>query len=88
MAIFTLFGFYESVVDLSFQLIANNWFSILINDEPVGFFRSTWGVWQGNPISPILFVLMMVFFERGACTLCSSKETIDSFRLEGIKFHI
>ncbi|XP_027122245.1 uncharacterized protein [Coffea arabica] len=38
------FGFQEPAVDLIFRLVANNWFSVLVNEEPAGFFKSTRGL--------------------------------------------
>lgn len=34
-------------------------FSILVNDDLVGFFSNTRRLGQGNPLSPLLFVTVM-----------------------------
>lgn len=40
------------------------WFSILINGVPVDFFSSTQGVLKGDPLLPVLFILMAEAFSR------------------------
>nr|XP_016437309.1 PREDICTED: uncharacterized protein LOC107763346 [Nicotiana tabacum] len=44
-------GFPEAFIGLIFDLIGNNWYSILINGQPNGFLKSSRGVKQGDPLS-------------------------------------
>ncbi|XP_060190628.1 uncharacterized protein LOC132619879 [Lycium barbarum] len=50
-------GFADMYVVMIWRLIANNWYSILINGQSIGFFHSTRRVKQGDPLSRALFIM-------------------------------
>ncbi|XP_060183615.1 uncharacterized protein LOC132613564 [Lycium barbarum] len=50
-------GFAEQCIDLVWRLIANNWYSVLINGQAYDSFHSSRGVKQGVPLSHTLFIL-------------------------------
>ncbi|XP_075080127.1 uncharacterized protein LOC142165483 [Nicotiana tabacum] len=58
-------GFTERFIGIVFGLVSNNWYSILINGQAHGFFKSSRGVKQGNPVSPTLFILAAEALSRG-----------------------
>lgn len=50
-------GFSEDFINIIYRLVADVWYSILINGSRHGFFHSTRGLKQGDPLSPSLFVI-------------------------------
>ncbi|XP_019245221.1 PREDICTED: uncharacterized protein LOC109225083 [Nicotiana attenuata] len=65
-------GLGERFIGLVFGIVSNNWYSILLNGQPHGFFRSTRGVKQGDPLLPTLHILAAEALSRGLKSLHSN----------------
>lgn len=63
-AVFHRFGFSLPVIQLIRKMVTNCWFSVLMNGDTAGFFKSTRGVRQGDPIAPSLFIIAEESFSR------------------------
>lgn len=50
-------GFSEVWIDLVFRAVSNVWYSVIVNGVKEGFFTSSRGLRQGDPLSPSLFIL-------------------------------
>uniref|UniRef100_M1CSU0 Non-LTR retroelement reverse transcriptase n=1 Tax=Solanum tuberosum TaxID=4113 RepID=M1CSU0_SOLTU len=72
MKILRKMGFSNKVVDLIWRLITNNYYSVIINGQPHGFFHSTRGVKQGDPLFPALFILSAEVLTRALNLIMAS----------------
>ena len=62
-------------------LVSLPFFNILLNGSPNSSFQPSWGIRQGDPLSPFLFILMA----EGLSRLIAAQ--VDSGAIRGLKVH-
>ncbi|KAK4394255.1 hypothetical protein Sango_1896300 [Sesamum angolense] len=85
-AILEKIGFPTRFIALIKHAIEHCWFTILVNGEPSGFFKSSQGLIQGDPISPSLLILASEALFRGLYHLFSQNP--DMFYQMGCKTRV
>ena len=68
------FGFSEVWIEMIWRLISNVWFSVIVNGLPHGFFKSTRGLRQGDPLSPALFIIRVEVLSQSLNTLAEHRK--------------
>lgn len=76
MKVLRKMGFSEVFINIIWRNIANNWYSILVNGKAQGFFHSTRGIKQGDPLSPALFIISAEVLSRSLNSLFDDSQYV------------
>ncbi|XP_019237767.1 PREDICTED: uncharacterized protein LOC109217925 [Nicotiana attenuata] len=68
--------FSEHFINMVWNLVSNNWYSVLVNGHSSGFFKSTRCVKQGDPLSLALFILSAEVLSRSLNKLFEDKSFV------------
>lgn len=69
LAMFKAFGFGTWLIDLVYCTLSNNWFSIMIDGQPAGFFKSFKGLRKRDLLSLALFIIATEYLVKGITTV-------------------
>lgn len=59
------FDFSKRIRDMIWRILSNNWYSMLVSGQSYGFFQSSIGLKQEDPLSSILFSIAAEVLSRG-----------------------
>lgn len=71
------FGSSEVIIDMVWRLVSANWYLVLVNGQSRGFFHSTRGLKQGDPLLPTLFVIVAEVLSKNLKSLNDKVEFKD-----------
>ncbi|XP_070013963.1 uncharacterized protein [Nicotiana sylvestris] len=66
--------FAECFINMVWNFISNNWYSVMVNGQASRFFHSSRGVKQGDPLSPALFILSAEVLSRSLNKLFEDRQ--------------
>ncbi|XP_026452043.1 uncharacterized protein LOC113352440 [Papaver somniferum] len=78
------FGFSQKCITWLHQLFTSARISVLVNGGPVGFFDVSRGLRQGDPLSPILFVIFEDVLSRKLSKMVEENEIMPMVNYRGV----
>ncbi|XP_026419794.1 uncharacterized protein LOC113315728 [Papaver somniferum] len=79
------FGFSKKCVNWIHQLFKSSKIAVLVNGGPVGFFEVSRGLRQGDPLSPILFLMVEDVLSRRITQMVEERKIIPMVNYRGVQ---